>query len=86
MPTSEMVIEPQKIIVAGVEWLMPEIKELKDLYSGRAYIELDKAFIRASPVLQKALSGEVVCAITLQVGPTAVLHLAQVGYDMFGQV
>jgi hypothetical protein len=84
--TSEMIIEPMKIIVAGVEWTAPEIVELKNLYSGRAYIELDKVEIRESALLQKALECEVICAITLQVGPTAVLQLARVGYNMFGQV
>lgn len=84
--TSNLTIQPQQILVKDIAWGMDEITELKAIYSGRPFIELTKRDIRDSVLLQKAMKCEVVMNMSLQHGDTAILHLAQVGYDLVALV
>lgn len=79
---NNFIIQPQKIIIKGIEWTLDEIRELKNIYSGRPFVEFEKSQLRSNPLLQKALKCEIIMSTTLQKGDTAILHLAQIGYDL----
>lgn len=80
----EIKVKPKTVLVKDIEWSTEEIAELKKLYAGSAFIELHKADIRHSELLQKALKSEAVMATALQKGDKAILHMAKIGYDLMG--
>jgi len=75
---------PRTFTINNLVWTEDEVQALKDLYSGRSEIVMEKRAIRSHALLQKALNSEAIVASSSPqpLAEEASLKLAQLAYDL----